>query len=206
MSTVASMHDGQPGAPFAGHPGPVLSVAVTPDGEEVITTGDDGTIRVWNRRRGRQVHGTQLGGIGPARRLATLRSDQPSAVDLLDFGSDVETLAALVAATTTEPPLSIALLGEWGSGKSSFMVQMQAEVSRLAELSGNNLGQSVFAANVRQVRFNAWHYSDDHLWAGLVEHLFRSLAQDDAGPGDGTGDAHPQADTRDLTDGVPPQP
>src|SRR5262249_59253347 len=100
-----------------------------------------GTMRVGTRRRGCQGRGPQLGGIGPTRRLAAVRSDQPSAVDLLDFGSDVETLAMLVAAMTTEPPLSIALLGEWGSGKSSFMVQMQAEVNRLARLAGNNLGQ-----------------------------------------------------------------
>jgi len=36
----------------------------------------------------------------------------------------------------------------------------------------------MFAANVRQVRFNAWHYCDDRLWSGLVEHLFRTLAAD----------------------------
>jgi hypothetical protein len=71
-----------------------------------------------------------------------------------------------VASSTTEPPLSIAL-GDWGSGKSSFMVQMEAEVERLADLSRNNLGQSIFAASIRQIG----------LWSGLVEHLFRSLGQ-----------------------------
>ena len=29
--------------PFAGHPGPVLAVAITPDGTQIITAGDDGT-------------------------------------------------------------------------------------------------------------------------------------------------------------------
>src|ERR1035441_4920804 len=45
-------------------------------------------------------------------------------------------------------------------------------------MSRNNPGLSVFAANVRQVRFNAWDYSDDQLWSGLVDHLFRALAAD----------------------------
>lgn len=36
----------------------------------------------------------------------------------------------------------------------------------------------MFASNVRQVRFNAWDYSDDQLWSGLVDHLFRALAVD----------------------------
>jgi WD40 repeat protein len=97
----------------------VRAVAVTPDGEEIITTGDDRTIRIWNRRRGVQARGTQLGGSGPARQLAAVRSDEPSAEDLLDFAGEVEMLAALAASLTTEPPLSVALLGEWGAGKSS---------------------------------------------------------------------------------------
>jgi len=34
--------------PFAGHPGPVLAVAVTPDGTQIITAGDDGIARIWD--------------------------------------------------------------------------------------------------------------------------------------------------------------
>lgn len=164
-------------AELRGHIGPALGLVVTPDGEEIVSTGYDGTIRVWNRRRARQVRGTELGGAAPAKRLAGVRSDLPSREDLLDSSADIDMLASLVAARTTEPPLSIALLGKWGSGKSSLMLQMEAEVERLAELSANNLGRSAFVANVQQVRFNAWHYSDDHLWSGLAEHLFRSLAR-----------------------------
>ena len=103
--------------PFAGHPGPVLAVAYSPDGTTLTTTGDDGTIRVWNARTGRQFAGTGFGVVTrPMRPLAGVRSDQPSEEDLLGFGDDVETLAALVTATATEPPLAIALLGDWGSG------------------------------------------------------------------------------------------
>ena len=41
--------------PFAGHPGPVLAVAVTPDGTQIITAGDDGIARIWDRASGQQV-------------------------------------------------------------------------------------------------------------------------------------------------------
>jgi hypothetical protein len=58
------------------------------------------------------------------------------------------------------------------------MLQIQRRIDVLAEMSRNNPGLSVFASNVRQVRFNAWDYSDDQLWSGLVEHLFRVLAED----------------------------
>ncbi len=88
----------------------------------------------------------------------------------------METLAALVAAEGTRPPLAIAVLGEWGSGKSTMLRLVRARVERLAGMSTNNLGRSAYLASIRQVTFNAWHYSDDQVWAGLVEHLFRELA------------------------------
>ncbi|MGH2732012.1 MAG: P-loop NTPase fold protein, partial [Actinomycetota bacterium] len=147
--------------------------------------GSDGTIRVWNRSSEHQVRGTDLGGMGTTRPLAGLRSDEPSDVDLLGIGTEVEMMATLVAAASTEAPLAIGLLGDWGSGKSSFMLQMETQVRELADASASNLGQSEFVANVCQVRFNAWHYSDDQIWSGLVEHLFRALA---SGGNDGSRD------------------
>jgi WD40 domain-containing protein len=39
--------------PFA-HPGPVWAVAASPDGEEIVTGGNDGTARVWNHRSGEE--------------------------------------------------------------------------------------------------------------------------------------------------------
>jgi hypothetical protein len=42
------------------------------------------------------------------------------------------------------------------------------------------------------VSFNAWHYSDDQLWTGLIEHLFRELAS----PTNTEPTAHAPADVR----------
>ena len=165
--------------PYGGHAGPVLSVAYAPDGATLATGGDDGTVRIWNPRNGKQIDGTGFGAprtIG--RPLAGVRSDSPSTDDLIGVTSDVETLAGLIAAIETAPPLAIALIGDWGAGKSSVMLQIQHHIDVLAEMSTNNPGLSVFAANVRQVRFNAWDYSDDQVWSGLVEHLFHVLAAD----------------------------
>ena len=162
---------------LTGHTDWVRAVAYSPDGTTLTTTSDDGTARVWNPRTGRQVAGTGFGTARSMRPLAGVRSDEPSSEDLLAVADDVETLATLTAAVGTEPPLAIALLGDWGSGKSSVMRQMQDRVQSLADLSLNNLGLSSFASSVRQVSFNAWHYSDDHVWTGLIEHLFRELAR-----------------------------
>ena len=170
---------GQQQQELTGHTDWVRSVAYAPDGATLATGSNDRTVRIWNPRNGTQVDGT---GFGVTRRigrpLAGVRSDAPSELDLIAATSDVETLADLIAAAETSPPLAIALIGDWGVGKSSVMLQIQRRVGALAEMSRNNPGLSVFASNVRQVRFNAWDYSDDQLWSGLVERLFHGLAAD----------------------------
>jgi WD40 repeat protein len=161
-----------------GHIGAVQAVAWSPRGDRLASAGDDGTIRIWNPRSGRQINGTGFGAArAPVRPLAGVRSDSPSDVDLLGIGDDVGTLAELIAAKETRPPLALALIGDWGAGKSSVMLQVEAGVADLAAKARGNPGLSAFAENVRQVRFNAWHYSDDHLWAGLVSHIFEELAR-----------------------------
>ena len=195
---------GQQQHQLTGHTGAVRSVAYAPDGA-TLATGGDTTIRIWNPRNGAQVDGT---GFGVTRRigrpLAGVRSDAPSERDLIAATSDVETLADLIAAAETSPPLAIALIGDWGVGKSSVMLQIQRRIDALAEMSRNNPGLSVFASNVRQVRFNAWDYSDDQLWSGLVEHLFRALAADpdssSAPPDPGTVEAERRTLRRNLAE------
>ncbi|WP_405719712.1 translation initiation factor IF-2 N-terminal domain-containing protein [Streptomyces sp. NBC_01537] len=163
---------------LTGHTGPVVSMAFSPDGTTLASTGDDGTIRTWDPATGQQQAGTGFDeALRFLRPLPGLHSDTSSSDDLLNNAADVEMLARLAAARDTRPPLAIALLGAWGAGKSSFMDQMRRQVAQLADLSANNPGRSAFASEVRQIRFNAWHYSDDHLWAGLIEHLFQSLAE-----------------------------
>ncbi|HEU5352924.1 MAG TPA: P-loop NTPase fold protein [Actinocrinis sp.] len=169
-----------------GHGGAVRGVAFTPDGVTLVSVGDDGRIAQWNVRSGKLV---RISGqtVRPMPRIPGLNSDEPSPVDQLGMADDVRTLAALVAAAGTRPPLAIALLGEWGAGKSSIMLQMRHTIDRLATLSRANPGQSLFVGNVRQVCFNAWHYNDASVWTGLIEQLFSVLAAEqdpEAGPMD----------------------
>ncbi len=170
---------------LTGHIGAVQAIAYSRDGRTLASAGSDGTIRIWNPRNGAQVNGTGFGlSRARGRPLAGVRSDSPSADDLLGVGGDVSTLAELIAASETRPPLAIALIGDWGAGKSSVMLQVERQINVLADLARNNPGLSAFAENVRHVPFNAWHYSDDNLWAGLVGHLFEKLAAP-ASPGEG---------------------
>lgn len=60
--------------------------------------------------------------------LGASTSDQPTADDTLGFGPYVKALAKFLAHTRTTPPLTMSVEGEWGSGKSSFMLQLDAEL------------------------------------------------------------------------------
>ena len=101
--------------------------------------------------------------------------------DLLGIDDDVDAFAALAAARSVVPPLSIALFGEWGAGKSFFMRRMRRavdELSRESRDSGAPQHELAFHKRIAQVEFNAWHYAEGNLWASLVDHLLANLRID----------------------------
>ncbi len=61
--------------PFAGHTGPVFAVAVTPDGTQIVTGGDDGTARIWDRASGQQVGAPLTGHTGRVFAVAVTPDD-----------------------------------------------------------------------------------------------------------------------------------
>jgi hypothetical protein len=207
--------DGEPlGEPMTGHTGFANGVTYAADGTVLVSVGADGRIVSWDRDTGEQLeqigdHAIPLhcvltlptgrtglaagdGGLYPwsltlpppaspashlIEQFANVATDKHSRTDLLGMAADVRRLALLLGAREVAPPLSIALLGDWGTGKSSFMSQLQDQLNGLVLRSAAAPGRGVFVSNIRQVWFNAWHYSDDHLWVGLIEHMFQELAR-----------------------------
>jgi hypothetical protein len=106
--------------------------------------------------------------------LPRFNAEDVSGEDLLNVSDDVNAFATLIASKRIQPPLSIGLFGDWGSGKSFFMAQMRRKVAEYA-VRGNNRPDGQFHGRVVQIEFNAWHYVEANLWASLVEHLFRNL-------------------------------
>jgi hypothetical protein len=88
------------------------------------------------------------------------------------LGADVYAghLAQLIAARSTQLPLSLGLFGAWGAGKSFFMRLLHQKVDELATRKDD-----VFCRKVVQIHFNAWHYLDTNLWASLVCEIFDKL-------------------------------
>jgi hypothetical protein len=79
----------------------------------------------------------------------------------------------VLAHKDVDPPISVGLFGDWGSGKSFFMSQMQILIKKLSEQSRDNAGR--FCEHVVQLEFNAWHYMDSDIWASLAREIFEGL-------------------------------
>lgn len=106
-------------------------------------------------------------------------ADSLEGEDLLEIKAEVDAFSYVLASRAIQPPLALGLFGDWGSGKSFFMKEMQARITALAgqqERAGQAAGKpSPFCRRVVQIRFNAWHYLDTDLWASLVTEIFDRL-------------------------------
>lgn len=89
-----------------------------------------------------------------------LVSDRPIAAgdpDPLEFNAIARGLSRFLRNENTQPPLTIAITGEWGSGKSSLMNLLKADLERYG---------------FRPVWFNAWHHQkEEHLLAALLQNI-----------------------------------
>ncbi|MGI9065170.1 MAG: P-loop NTPase fold protein [Pyrinomonadaceae bacterium] len=112
------------------------------------------------------------------RSLPPISADTPSLIDDLNITPEVTGFANIIAARDVKTPLSIGLFGDWGSGKSTFMEQLQAQVETIASdvRAMDKKEETSFLGNIVQIRFNAWHYAEGNLWASLVSHIFDNLS------------------------------
>lgn len=101
--------------------------------------------------------------------------------DRLGITSSVLSFARLLSSRTLQPPLSVGLFGNWGSGKSFFIHKLRQEIDRLSSFAkseldnGKEIQEIPYYSRIVQIEFNAWHYVESNLWASMVEHLFTHL-------------------------------
>jgi hypothetical protein len=128
----------------------------------------------------------------------TADSPTPPPTDPLGYAEEARRLAELACLRANDPPMAVALFGDWGSGKSTFMRRMQSAVEDIGKVWRDE-ANSPFCTRVAQVRFNAWTYADGDLWASLAAEIFRQLKGEIARLADG---AEPEKKYRALLDRV----
>jgi len=108
--------------------------------------------------------------------IAGYRPDAAEGKDLLGISREVEALCSVLAAKDVTPPLSLGLFGDWGSGKSFFMREMEKRINVLQKEAEKH-DNSPYCKKIVQLWFNAWHYIDTQLWASLAREIFDGLAE-----------------------------
>jgi len=96
--------------------------------------------------------------------LNATAGDQPTLDDSLGFSPYVEAIKQFLINPSTKPPLTLSIEGPWGSGKSSFMLQLKKKLDDDGE---------------HTVLFNAWrHDKEDAMWAAFALEFIRQLSSD----------------------------
>jgi len=111
--------------------------------------------------------------------MAASTGDLPTYNDNLGFEPYVQAIAEFLLNPSTHGPLTVSVEGEWGSGKSSFMLQLQ---ERLTSIPGAQ-GQSRQLRTPLSIWFNAWrHDKDEALWAAFASEFTSRIAEEQGLP------------------------
>lgn len=148
----------------------VVRTTLSLDGRRLLASHTDGMMRVWD-----------VGLEPPVSRPSPARFDSDIADDDRDFLGrlrEADAFASLIAAKAVQPPLSIGVFGDWGSGKSWFMGQLKRRVDQITTDTRASHARQVdvsFYKHIAQVQFNAWHYAETDVLSSLVDHVFNRL-------------------------------
>jgi hypothetical protein len=149
------------------HADRIVSLAFQREEPRLVTAGGD-TVKVWRFP------------LSAGATIAVLTSDLDHADEPLGIARDVAAFSRVLLAKDLKPPLSVGLFGDWGSGKSFFIEHLRKRIRADADgaLGAQRRGAATaLVGHVVQVTFNAWHYLEANLWAGLVSHLFDELGR-----------------------------
>jgi hypothetical protein len=130
----------------------------------VTSSADHRSVDEW------QAWWSEAGVALPGEQRSGLALETASGTDQLGIEDEASAFARLILDRKVQAPLSIGLLGDWGSGKSFFIGQIKQQIAALKEQPRPELYSDPI-----EIEFNAWHASDANLWASLVTHIFDAI-------------------------------
>lgn len=116
----------------------------------------------------------------------TVLNDTPRGDDKLGVVDEVNALTDAIALDEVEPPIVVGILGGWGTGKSFALHLMKRRLNELRkwdlkELRSRGLtpeqeqAQFPFVGHPYLVKFDAWTYAKQNLWASLMQRILVDL-------------------------------
>ncbi len=103
-----------------------------------------------------------------------LKGDDDDGTDQLGLKVTADVLADFLANSKLEPPFVLGILGKWGSGKSFFINLMK---KRFIEIQREKVDgdDSPYVGHLYYIKFDAWTFGKEDLWASLMFRIFQSL-------------------------------
>jgi len=103
-----------------------------------------------------------------------LKSDSDHGKDLLDLNVIARIFAGHLASKSLIPPFVLGILGNWGSGKTFFFNLIKDHLIKIQ--IKKNKEEAGYVDRMYLIRFSAWTYSKDDLWASMMFRIFRDLS------------------------------
>lgn len=102
------------------------------------------------------------------------------------FEAYANTLARIIADTSTDTPLTIGINGEWGTGKTTLMRMIRKRLDQTSDKKKplpdfiNNKDELKKVRVCKSVWFNAWKYAgrEEAMFVALIEEILREMRRD----------------------------
>ncbi len=116
--------------------------------------------------------------VDEAVRGQRLHNDLPTGPDRLQIKHEVDALADAIVLNKMNPPLVVAVLGGWGTGKSFVLHLLKERLRgiRCWDLSAKDIRKRFpYVGHPYIIQFDAWTYAKSNLWASLMQCIFFGL-------------------------------